>query len=221
MPLDLYLVRHGETQSNLDRVFQGHIDTVLTINGETQARCVGDWLSGIHLDAVYSSDLARAANTARAIVESRPKRDLILDTDLREMHYGVLQGVQIADFSTVLEAHGLAAEWGSSTFSERGIAPPGGESLRQLRNRIVRFLKRLDAEHPADTNHSILVVTHGGVLRLMMTVLLGLPTKARHQFAFDNCSITRVTRDADFSRVEYHNHVCYTGAPVTSTVTSE
>src|SRR5690606_6647038 len=118
MPLDLYLVRHGETQSNLDRVFQGHIDTVLTANGEHQARCVGDWLKDLHFDAVYASDLARAANTARAIIASRPDNELILDSDLREMHYGILQGVQISDFQTVLEEHGLAAAWGNSTFSE-------------------------------------------------------------------------------------------------------
>lgn len=221
MPLDLYLVRHGETQSNLDRVFQGHMDTLLTSNGEYQAQCVGKWLDGVSFDAIYSSDLARAANTARAIVASRPGADLILDRDLREMNYGVLQGVPITDFASVLAPHGLAEEWGRNAFSARGIAPPGGESLRQLRNRIVRFVARLDATHPADANQRVLVVTHGGVLRVMMTVLLGIPTRTRHQFAFDNCSITRITRDGSESRVEYHNHVCYTNAPVTSTVTSE
>lgn len=213
MPLDIYMVRHGETQSNLDRVFQGHLDTSLTEQGLKQADAVGSWLNGVTFDAIYASDLARAADTARAIARNQPVGEVILDRDLREMNYGVLQGVPIHDFARVLEPYGVAEQWGNGAFSAQGIAPPGGESLRQLRNRVTRFVARLDAQHPPEADERILVVTHGGFLRVMMTVLLGIPTKARHSFVFDNCSVTRLIRDDDLTRLEYHNHVCWSESP--------
>jgi glucosyl-3-phosphoglycerate phosphatase len=205
--LDIYLVRHGETQSNLDRVFQGHLDTSLTERGEQQAECVARWLRGTRFDRIYASDLARAADTARAIARLQDVSEIVFDPELREMHYGVLQGVPVADFSRVLEPYGVAAEWGSGAFSERGVAPPGGESLMKLRNRVTRFVARLDAEYSSSQDYSVLVVSHGGFLRVLMTVLLELPARKRHSFAFDNCSVTRVHRTSGFTRLEFHNFV--------------
>jgi broad specificity phosphatase PhoE len=208
VPLDIYMVRHGETQSNLDRVFQGHLDTSLTERGHHQAHTVGQWLQDVRFDAVYSSDLARAADTARAIARYQQRSEIVLDRDLREMNYGVLQGVPISDFASVLEPYGVAAEWGSGAFSAKGLAPPGGESLRQLRNRVARFVSRIDVSHPHDEDYRVLVVTHGGFLRVMMTVLLQLPAKTRHAFVFENCSVTKFVRDHQLTRLEYHNFVC-------------
>lgn len=215
------MVRHGETQSNLDRVFQGHLDTSLTERGKAQADRVGTWLSDVPFDAIYASDLVRAADTARAIARHARTPEVVIDRDLREMNYGVLQGVPISEFATVLEPYGLAAEWGSGAFSARGLAPPGGESLRQLRNRVTRFVARLDAEHPHDESKRVLVVTHGGFLRVMMTVLLEIPTRSRHAFAFDNCSVTRLTRDHQLTRLDYHNFVCWERAAGASAVPGE
>lgn len=221
MPLDVYMVRHGETQSNLDRVFQGHLDTSLTKRGTSQANAVGEWLKPIAFDAVYASDLVRAADTARAIAQHQRRSEIILDRDLREMNYGVLQGVPITEFARVLEPYGVASEWGTGAFSTRGIAPPGGESVRQLRHRVTRFVAKLDANHPSECNQTVLVVTHGGCLRVLMSVLLGLPTSSRHAFHFDNCSVTRVSRAPDLTRLEYHNHVCWSGDPTRSFVAGE
>ncbi len=221
MALDIYLVRHGETQSNLERVFQGHMDNHLTDRGVEQAECVGEWLIDTNFDTIYSSDLARAANTARAIASAQGGADIVFDRDLREMHYGVLQGVAIADFATVLAPYGVAGEWGNGAFSEKGLAPPGGESIRRLRNRVTRFVARLDAEHPPEEHHRVLVVTHGGFLRVMMTVLLELPTRKRHAFAFDNCSLTRLIREDGLTRLEYHNLVTWDREPRGSAVPSE
>lgn len=209
MALEIYLVRHGETQSNLDRVFQGHLDTSLTDRGRQQAECVARSLESVHFDAIYSSDLARAADTARAIAARQGRADVILDPGLREMHYGVLQGVPIHDFARVLEPYGIASEWGSGAFSARGLAPPEGESLRKLRNRVSRFVAYLDAGDVTNEHRRVLVVSHGGFLRVLMTVLLGLPARQRHAFAFDNCSITRVVRVDGQSHLEFHNYICW------------
>lgn len=221
MPLDIFMVRHGETQSNLDRVFQGHLDTSLTEKGRQQADQVGRWLKAVTFDTVYASDLVRAADTARAIVQHQPVGEIVLDRDLREMNYGVLQGVPISEFARVLEPYGVASEWGNGAFSARGVAPPGGESLRQLRNRVTRFVARLEAEHATDDSRTVLVVTHGGFLRVLMTVLLDLPTRSRHAFHFDNCSVTRVVREHGHARLEYHNHVCWSDQPSRLAVVTE
>ncbi len=197
------------------------MDTQLTERGVEQAECVGRWLQSTSFDTIYSSDLARAANTARAISESQDGADIVFDRNLREMHYGVLQGIPVADFASVLEPYGVASEWGTGAFSAKGLAPPGGESIRRLRNRVTRFVARLDAEHCPEHHHKVLVVTHGGFLRVMMTVLLELPTRKRHAFVFDNCSVTRLVRDAELTRLEYHNLVSWDGEPRGSSVPSE
>lgn len=221
MALDIYLVRHGETQSNLDRVFQGHLDTSLTERGREQAESVGRWLRDTRFDAIYASDLARAADTARAIARHQDSDEVIFDPSLREMHYGVLQGVPISEFVSVLKPYGVAAEWGNGAFSERRLAPPGGESLRKLRNRVTRFVARLESDHPLSEERRVLVVSHGGFLRVMMTVLFELPARKRHVFAFDNCSVTRIHREPGLTRLEFHNFVGWADMPNRSTVPGE
>lgn len=221
MGLDIYLVRHGETQSNIDRVFQGHLDTSLTERGRQQAASVARLLRNTRFDAIYSSDLARAADTARAIAVQQANDEITFDSTLREMHYGVLQGVPVSDFASVLEPYGVAAEWGPGTFSERGLAPPGGESLRKLRNRVTRFVALLESDYPLCEDHRVLVVSHGGFLRAMMTVLLELPARKRHAFAFDNCSVTRIYREPGLTRLEFHNFVGWSDLSDRSSVSGE
>jgi broad specificity phosphatase PhoE len=191
----LWLVRHGETQANVDGIFQGQMDTLLNARGQRQAREVAALLGERSFDVIYSSDLRRCADTARAIA-TLTGHDIVFDPDLRELHYGVLQGVQYQHFHEVLARYGLSDEWGPGVFSQRGIAPPEGESIGDLRVRVARFVERIDSAHATDLNHEVLVVSHGGTLRALMTVLLGLPIEQRSSYAFANCSVTRVVRDA-------------------------
>lgn len=208
----LWLVRHGETRSNLDRVFQGQLDTVLTDHGIEQARAVARVLSCQDFDAVYSSDLQRTAQTAREIVGERV--EITPDPRLREMHYGVLQGVSFADFRSVLAEHGVAETWGSGIFSENGMAAPGGESITEMRERLVSFVEDLERNHPPEQQENVLVVSHGGTLRLLMTILLQLPVEVRQSFAFANCSITRLILGADRVRLDCHNIVVWDDSPI-------
>jgi broad specificity phosphatase PhoE len=202
----IWLVRHGETQANVDGIFQGHLDTQLNDQGNAQARSVARALRDIHFDAIYASDLARAACTAEAIAEGRDT-DLNLEPALREMHYGVLQGARYLDFREILTQHGVAEEWGPGLFSANGMAPPEGESIQDLRDRLASFVERLDIDHPPESGKSILLVAHGGTFRTLITVLLDLPVSARTAFAFSNCSVTRIAREPGQSRLELHNAV--------------
>ena len=101
MTLTLWLVRHGETTSNADGMFQGHLDVGLNQRGEQQARAVGAYFRDRQFDAVFASDLERAARTAQLIVGKGV--EVTLDARLREMHYGVLQGVRYIDAAATLE----------------------------------------------------------------------------------------------------------------------
>lgn len=208
----LWLVRHGETQSNLDRVFQGQLDTVLTDQGIEQAQAVARALSCQEFDAVYSSDLQRTAQTAREIVGER--YEVTLDPRLREMHYGVLQGIPFANFRSVLAEHGVAETWGPGIFSQNGMAAPGGESIAEMRERLVSFVEDLERNHPLEQQENLLVVSHGGTLRLLMTILLQLPVETRQSFAFANCSITRLILDGDQPRLDCHNVVVWGDSPI-------
>lgn len=214
MATTLWLVRHGETSSNAEGVFQGHLDVVLNERGEQQAAAVGVRLAHIRFEAVYASDLQRAARTAEIVVAGR--HEVVLDPDLREMHYGVLQGAHYHDAPTLLDEHGLGDAWKSGEFHRKGTAAPGGESIRQFRSRSRRFVQRIDAMHPADAGHNILVVAHGGKLSVLMTVLLGLPTFSRNSFRFANCGITRVARSGLRTTIDLHNLVVWDDALLVS-----
>jgi broad specificity phosphatase PhoE len=199
----LWLVRHGETESNRDGIFQGHLDIGLSAVGEEQAARVARHLSAVAFDAVYASDLRRAARTAEIVTAGR--FSIILDADLREMHYGVLQGVRYHDAAEALRPHGLEDSWLSGEFQKRGHALPGGESMRTIRARSRRFLRRIDAMHPPESNGDILIVAHGGKLAILLTVLLELPGSARWSMRFINCGLTRLQRMPERTTLDFFN----------------
>lgn len=206
MTVRLWLVRHGETQSNLDGIFQGQLDTDLTERGRRQAELVGEYLNGEPFDLAFSSDLKRAADTANHVLSDRDV-PLTLDPRLRELHYGVLQGVSYRDFPRILAEHGIEREWGPGLFSETGMAAPQGESLAEMRERLIDFIKDLDGLVQSDELRNVLIFSHGGTLRTFVTVLLNLPLEARNAFTFANCSVTRVHRDQNSGRLELHNAI--------------
>jgi alpha-ribazole phosphatase/probable phosphoglycerate mutase len=204
----IWLVRHGQTQSNADGLFQGQLDVPLNDVGRRQARTVAGVLRDTIFDGVYSSDLSRCVQTAELIV-GPSGTPVVQDSALRELHYGILQGTSIHEAASSLTAHGLGENWKSGEFTRRGLAAPGGESILQMRRRLNRFLVSLDAAHPPSQGQRVLLILHGGTLRVLLTILLGLPASARYSFVFDNCSISRVVRGAAGSRLELLNQVCW------------
>lgn len=204
MALQLWLIRHGETEHNIKRVFQGQLDTPLTERGIEQAKHTAVALGGVEFDRIYSSDLQRAFNTALPIAEERDV-DVEPDVRLRELHYGVLQGVPYTEFREVLRAHGAEEEWGAGVFSEGGSAPPGGESLQDLIDRTGDFIE--EATGSLGGSGRLAVVTHGGTIRTIMTQLLGMPPTSRSAFALANCGVTCFTNANGEWQLEFHNRV--------------
>ena len=147
----ILLVRHGETDWNLDRRLQGHADRSLNETGREQARGLVAELADEPLDAVYSSDLSRAAETARIVADARGL-DVTVLPSLRERHFGTWEGL------TDEEIHERFPEAADGVLGD-------GESRDELDRRILGALERIAEEHPNDT---VLVVSHGGPLRAVL-----------------------------------------------------
>jgi broad specificity phosphatase PhoE len=145
----LLLVRHGETDWNADGRLQGQTDRPLNDFGRRQAQQLAADLEGEKLEAIYSSDLARARETAE-IVGERLALTVVLDPDLREKDWGTWEGL---------------------TAAERDRVEFVGESTRAHQERTLRALRRIAERHPG---HDVLVVTHGGSMRRVQTATLGM-----------------------------------------------
>jgi broad specificity phosphatase PhoE len=146
----LLLVRHGETDWNADGRLQGQTDRPLSDFGRRQARQLAADLADEELEAIYSSDLARARETAE-IVGEQLRLAVVLDPDLREKDWGTWEGL---------------------TAVERDRVEFVGESTEAHQERMLRALRRISERHPGDGR--VLVVTHGGSMRRVQTAALGM-----------------------------------------------
>lgn len=160
-----YLVRHGRTELNRDNRVQGHSQTVLDEEGLSQAGKIRDRLARETFTAAFSSDLARAQQTAQTILGNR-KITLTVTPDLREFDYGLWTNLTLAELRDNY-SDGMSRMMDSN----HNFAPPGGESLIQLLERTGRFVTKAKTEV---TEGNLLVVGHGGSVRALVVHLLGL-----------------------------------------------
>jgi alpha-ribazole phosphatase len=184
----LILVRHGETFYNAQRRLTGQADVPLNPLGERQAAALGDCLATEHLDAIVTSDLERTRVTAWAIAYNHGLH-VQEDSDLRELAFGEWEGYTY-DEVLARDAH-RASLW--RTDPSR-YAPPGGETIAQVRDRCVRALKRWQTLYP---EASVLWVTHGGLIGVLLCHVLGIDLKHRWQFRHDNASISEIRLSGD------------------------
>jgi 2,3-bisphosphoglycerate-dependent phosphoglycerate mutase len=176
--LDLWLIRHGETTWNAEGRIQGQTDARLSELGIRQAKALAKRLSDRKFDAVYSSDSGRAIQTANIIF---PGQNLCLDARLREMHYGVLEGKTRAEFSPDEETNYLT--YRQDPYNQR---IQEGENWQDLFARVDAWLKSL----PEDGQ--IAAVTHGGVVRATLCLVVGYPKLYEWNAVIDNSSLTRL-----------------------------
>ena len=146
----LLLVRHGETDWNAEGRLHGHTDRPLSDYGRKQAQQLAGELDDEELEAIYSSDLARARETA-AIVGERLDLPVVLDPDLREKDWGTWEGLNAV---------------------ERDRVEFVGETTEAHQKRMLAALRRIAEHHPGDRR--VLVVTHGGSMRRVQTAALGM-----------------------------------------------
>ncbi len=187
-PRTIYLVRHGETQGNIDDKAQGHLDVPLTETGKLQAKAVAERLSDIEFDAVYSSDLQRAVDTAEAITAQHPELQIQTRSQLREYHFGDYEDMPWDEVSNTDPE--FYQRW-KNLGTRLDVKFPGGESMRDAWERVGGFLSEILAEH-RQGNETILIVGHGGSLQAVLAQLLNLSAANQWFFVFDNTSVTRV-----------------------------
>ncbi|HLE15652.1 MAG TPA: alpha-ribazole phosphatase [Anaerolineales bacterium] len=162
----LILIRHGETDWNTTGRWQGQTDVPLNERGRQQARQLVADLAGMQIDAIYSSDLGRARDTAAPLSQAAGL-PVIVDSRLREIHQGEWQG-QLFDEIEARYAEALR----SRREDPLNLAPPGGETVAQVRARVLRCLEQILKRHP---DESVVIVSHGFVLGLLRAHLLGEP----------------------------------------------
>ena len=186
-------IRHGETAWNVDTRIQGQIDIPLNDQGRWQARRLAAALCREdHLDAIYASDLSRAVETARAVAE-RCELPLQLDAGLREQHFGVVEGLQVAD----IKAHHPQA-WDQWIRFEADFAFDGGESTRTFHARVLAAVRALAQRHAGQT---LAVVTHGGVLDMVYRSALGLSLSGPRVSEIPNAGINRIRLQGDLIEI--------------------
>jgi probable phosphoglycerate mutase len=174
----LYCIRHGESTYNSEGRIQGQANIPLSPLGRLQSEAVGRALLGLPIEAIYSSPLARAAETAASIGKSLGVAVTLVD-DLKEIHAGVFQGLRWSEIETAHPT--LARGW---LDQEPDFVIPGGESRRALMQR-----GRAALETIRETGHrQVVVVSHGGLLSAAFKALLGIPAE-RNPFSFYNASI--------------------------------
>ena len=174
----LFVFRHGQTDWNLEGRLQGHIDTPLNATGLAQAEALAEQLRAHRLDAVVSSDLARALTTARIIAEALGV-PVNIDHGLRETNVGAAEGLLWEDAKTRFGA-GLTERW----YSDGDAAFPGGETGLATLTRGLAALRRFATSHPY---RRIGVSTHGAMVRQLVKHALpsgSPPVRARNAVLF-------------------------------------
>ena len=194
--MKLFIARHGETASNLVGRYMGHLDSPLTDRGLLQAEALAQRLAEQRLDIVYSSDLGRAQRTAE-VVAAACGVDLCVDSELRERHMGVFQGLTPTEVS---ERYPDARKhWASGDLD---YVIPGGESARQRTDRSVRVFTTIADRHAAGR---VAVVTHGGFLLGFFQHILGLAPGATWRFRRHNGSLSVFGYEEDRWHLETWN----------------
>lgn len=188
MSTRILFIRHGETAWNRIKRIQGHIDIPLAETGVAQARRLAERLAheahgDRRLDAIYSSDLRRAQQTAAPTALALGLA-LRLVEGLRERAYGVFQGHDSGEI-----AQRYPDDYAHWQTRDPGFAPEGGESVRAFYHRVVHAVEAIVRAHPGER---IACVTHGGVLDCVYRFANGLALDAPRSYALLNTSINTV-----------------------------
>jgi probable phosphoglycerate mutase len=181
---ELLFIRHGETDWNRQQRFQGQIDVPLNATGRAQAQRLAARLAAEPPQALFSSDLLRARETAAPLAAAWHMTAPLALPGFREQSFGVLEGL---DVPTIKARHaGLWQEW---LQHRADFALPGGESLRQFHARVLGAVRELAA---VGAGQCLAVVTHGGVLDMLWRTAHGLPLDGLRVCEIPNTGLNRL-----------------------------
>jgi broad specificity phosphatase PhoE len=174
------LVRHGQTDWNLEGRYQGQGDVPLNTNGRLQAKALACQLQSVPFAAIYTSDLWRAKETAEIIAKVL-RLAVALEPRLREIHQGDWEG-QLVE---VIKAR-YAKLWKKRTIDPSSVRPPGGETVGEVAERVHAALRDIAFLHSGD---SVLVVSHGLSLATVICRVHGIPVGRAYGVIPDNARL--------------------------------
>lgn len=197
--LHLLLVRHGETEFNAQRRYQGQMDVPLSDLGMHQAKRVAKRLADHKIDAIYASNLGRAMETARPIAEGCGLK-VTPEPRLRELRFGVLEGLT---FDEAQEQYpDMVAAW----LDDFNRPPDGAETIDAFHARCTSFLEDLKLKHD---EQAVLLVAHGGSLSELLRVVLGLSRERRWYLELENASLSEVVIAENYISLKRLNDTCH------------
>ncbi|EOD00389.1 alpha-ribazole phosphatase [Caldisalinibacter kiritimatiensis] len=166
------IVRHGETKANVNGIYSGWTDFPLTERGFKQIKRIKKYLKDKRIDKVYSSPLKRALITSKEITKGNKLK--VNETEkLKEINFGIFDGKMLDE---IVKVH--STEWKEWTNNYINYRIPSGESLQDLHNRVVNFINEIITKE----KETVLLITHGGVMRVIIAYLLGLDIKDTWHF---------------------------------------
>lgn len=190
----LILIRHCETDSNASGLVQGRSDLPLSARGVVQAELVGDHVNQHYdIDMVVSSDRARCVETANTISASAVATPL-----LRELDFGDWEGQKWSDIRL-----DYPEDIDRMMSYDPEFAPPGGETISSMNNRLETAIAEYGLRRPSQT---IAVVSHDGVLRFLITSILGWPSSGRENMSLFNGGISTLYFEDNVPRLDLLNH---------------
>jgi 2,3-bisphosphoglycerate-dependent phosphoglycerate mutase len=178
---DLYLIRHARSTWNTEGRMQGWADMPLDDLGLRQAQALAERLRNYSFDAIYSSPLARARQTAEAVA-AYSNLVVVLDDRLKERDLGQWTGLTGSEAEQQFPGIRLSGEW-------RITGPPGGEGQAQLAARAAAAFSDILAAHP---DGRVAVISHSGTLSAYLAHLLGLSPVSPVHFPLENTGLARV-----------------------------
>ncbi len=195
--MKLVVIRHGETTANVARLFSGHQDVELTDKGREQAKEVSEKLKDYNFTKIYSSDLVRARNTAE-IINKYHNKQIIVSNQLREMNFGEYEGTNYDEAFKLKTGEVKKGSIGTWDFRFKN-----GENLEEMKNRVMGYIDKIKED--ANEDDTILVVAHGGVIRMILAMEVACNKESYWRFDACNCGITELKYHKDFCFITKFN----------------
>jgi broad specificity phosphatase PhoE len=181
----LYLIRHGETESNRNELLHGATDVPLNETGEAQAELVGERIAQtLTVDRLYASPLQRALRTAMAI-SRRTGLEPIIMPGLAEMHFGAAEGVRFHDLVELFPEEFPRF----LDLSDSDVRYPDGESRREFLSRVRQSIDQIVDESPG---LQVVAVAHGGVIAAALAMIFNENPADWRRYSIKNCSVTHI-----------------------------
>ena len=187
--MEILLIRHGETQYNIEHRIYGHAQIPLTTRGQNQAVTLANRLKHTPISAIYSSDLVRAFDTAQSIARHH-RLDVCTDPRFREVHVGEWEHMTEADVASQ-----YASEYAHFSLYPGEAPYKGGESFVEVQRRAWSALTSCIDNHQRDD--TLCIVCHAGTISAIVCAVLQLNINYHPRLRIDNCAITRLVVHSD------------------------